>query len=87
MLEGEKDIQRSVEEVSENRTTLIIAHRLSTIIHAHQILVLEGGRIVERGTHRELVELGGLYADMWARQQEASVARATLAVLEESGKL
>jgi len=83
----EKDIQRSIQEVSENRTTLIIAHRLSTIIHAHQILVLEGGRIVERGTHRELVELGGLYADMWARQQEASVARATLAVLEESGKL
>jgi ATP-binding cassette, subfamily B, heavy metal transporter len=83
----EKDIQRSVEEVSENRTTLIIAHRLSTIIHAHQILVIEGGRIVERGTHRELVELGGLYADMWARQQEATVALATLAVLEESGKL
>lgn len=83
----EKEIQRSVEEVSANRTTLIIAHRLSTIIHAHQILVLEGGRIVERGSHRELVELGGLYADMWARQQEASVARATLAVLEESGKL
>jgi ATP-binding cassette subfamily B protein len=83
----EKEIQRSVQEVSANRTTLIIAHRLSTIIHAHQILVLEGGRIVERGTHRDLVEAGGLYADMWARQQEASVARATLAVLEESGKL
>lgn len=67
----EKQIQTALDQVSRNRTTLVIAHRLSTIIHADQILVLEAGQIVERGTHSALLEKNGLYAGMWARQQEA----------------
>ncbi len=67
----EKQIQTALDQVSRNRTTLVIAHRLSTIIHADQILVLEAGQIVERGTHSALLEKKGLYAGMWARQQEA----------------
>jgi ATP-binding cassette, subfamily B, heavy metal transporter len=67
----EKEIQKSLREVSADRTTLMIAHRLSTVIHADEILVLEAGRIVERGRHGDLLALGGKYAAMWARQQEA----------------
>ncbi len=52
------------------RTTLIIAHRLSTVMNADEILVLDAGRIVERGTHRALLEQGGMYAQMWALQQQ-----------------
>ncbi|MBL8690643.1 MAG: ABC transporter ATP-binding protein/permease [Rhodospirillaceae bacterium] len=68
----EKEIQASLREVSRSRTTLVIAHRLSTVIDADQILVLEHGRIVERGRHGELLAVGGLYASMWRRQQEAA---------------
>ncbi len=67
----EKQIQTALDQVAKNRTTLVIAHRLSTIIHADQILVLDAGRIVERGTHMDLLQKQGLYAGMWARQQEA----------------
>jgi ATP-binding cassette subfamily B protein len=67
----EKQIQAALDRVAQDRTTLVIAHRLSTIIHADQILVLEDGEIVERGTHAELLRKQGLYAGMWARQQEA----------------
>ena len=67
----EKEIQESLREVSSDRTTLMIAHRLSTVIDADEIIVLDAGRIVERGRHGELLERGGAYADMWARQQEA----------------
>ena len=67
----EKQIQTALDRVSENRTTLVIAHRLSTIVHADQILVLDAGQIVERGTHAELLDKQGLYAGMWTRQQEA----------------
>lgn len=68
----EKEIQASLREVSRSRTTLVIAHRLSTVIDADQILVLEHGRVVERGRHAELLAMGGLYASMWRRQQEAA---------------
>jgi ATP-binding cassette subfamily B protein len=66
---SEKLIQAELEQISVDRTTLIIAHRLSTIVHADQILVLAGGRIVERGTHAELLSEQGAYARMWALQQ------------------
>ena len=68
----EQEIQRSLEEVSRGRTTVIIAHRLSTIINADEIIVLDRGRVAERGRHGELLALNGLYADMWRRQQEAA---------------
>ncbi len=68
----EKEIQESLREVSSDRTTLMIAHRLSTVIDADEIIVLEAGRIVERGRHGELLERGGAYAKMWARQQEVA---------------
>jgi len=68
----EQEIQRSLEEVSRGRTTVVIAHRLSTIIHADEIVVLDRGRVVERGRHGELLARNGLYADMWRRQQEAA---------------
>ncbi len=75
----EKDIQDELDRVAENRTTLVIAHRLSTIVNADEILVLDSGAIVERGTHRELISRGGLYASMWNRQREAQLARDILA--------
>lgn len=60
----ERTIRKNIEEVSKNATTLIIAHRLSTIVHAHEILVLDKGSIVERGTHQELLALNGLYTQL-----------------------
>lgn len=66
----EKAIQQELAAISANRTTLIIAHRLSTIVDADQIIVMEDGRVLERGNHRELVEHGGRYAEMWHLQQE-----------------
>jgi ATP-binding cassette subfamily B protein len=83
----EKEIQESLERVAQDRTTLVIAHRLSTVIHADAIIVLDKGRIVERGTHASLLRKKGLYAGMWARQREAEQAREKLAhVLAEEGE-
>jgi len=68
--EAERIIQAAINRLIKGRTTFVIAHRLSTIVKANQIIVLEGGRIVERGTHGELMALGGLYQEMYERQFE-----------------
>jgi len=67
---SEKAIQDELRSIAQNRTTLVIAHRLSTVVDAHQILVMDKGRIIERGTHRELLSQHGTYAQMWALQQQ-----------------
>ena len=64
--ENEALIQKAFTTLTKGRTVIMIAHRLSTVVGADKILVLEGGRVVEQGSHRELVETGGLYARMWA---------------------
>ena len=67
---SEKAIQAELKQIARNRTTLVIAHRLSTIVEANQILVMDHGRIIERGGHHELLALNGAYAHMWALQQQ-----------------
>jgi len=74
----EREIQAALERVSQGRTTLVIAHRLSTVVHADEILVLDKGLIVERGTHDELLAKGALYAGLWSRQREVDAAQETL---------
>ncbi len=74
----EQEIQSALDTVSRNRTTLVIAHRLSTVVGADEILVLEAGRVVERGTHGALIAKGGLYASMWERQREIDAAEEIL---------
>ena len=66
----EREIQKNINEISRGRTTLIIAHRLSTIVDVDTIFVLEGGKVVEKGHHDELVGRGGVYATMWNSQQQ-----------------
>ena len=83
----EKEIQESLQQVSADRTTLMIAHRLSTVINADEILVLDGGRVVERGTHNKLLALNDVYARMWERQQEAQKAQETLEQTHKEGLL
>ncbi|MYN43461.1 ATP-binding cassette domain-containing protein [Pseudoduganella sp. FT93W] len=69
---AEQAIQQQLKEIARNRTTMVIAHRLSTVADAEQILVLDHGRIVERGTHQSLLAANGLYAQMWQRQQASA---------------
>jgi ATP-binding cassette subfamily B protein len=65
----EAAIQETLQSVTARRTSIVIAHRLSTVVDADQIIVLDEGRVAERGTHAQLLRKNGLYADMWARQQ------------------
>jgi ATP-binding cassette, subfamily B, heavy metal transporter len=68
---NERAIQAELKAVSQGKTALVIAHRLSTVVDAHQIIVLEAGRAVERGSHAELLALAGVYAQMWRLQQSS----------------
>jgi ATP-binding cassette subfamily B protein len=70
---NERAIQAELQSAAQNKTTLVIAHRLSTVVDAHEILVLDAGRIVERGAHSELLTLNGRYAQMWALQQSSEL--------------
>ena len=67
---NERAIQAEIRTASVGKTTLVIAHRLSTVVHAHEILVMDQGLIIERGTHAALLAKGGRYAEMWALQQQ-----------------
>ncbi len=77
---NERAIQSELRTAAQNKTTLVIAHRLSTVVDAHEILVMDAGRIVERGHHTALLAANGRYADMWAMQQQASDR-----ILDETG--
>jgi len=83
----EQEIKAALDIVSENRTTVVIAHRLSTVIDADEIIVLEAGKIAERGTHAKLLKKDGLYAAMWNRQLEASEAEQRLREAQENDDL
>ena len=74
----EREIKQSLNDLAEKRTTIIIAHRLSTVVEANKILVLDKGKIIEQGTHKQLLRRKGLYADMWSTQQTIKKAEATL---------
>jgi ATP-binding cassette, subfamily B, heavy metal transporter len=78
----EQAIQETLDRVSESRTTIMIAHRLSTIVNADQIVVLDAGRVAERGSHEELLDAGGLYADLWYRQVAEQLAEETAQAAE-----
>jgi ATP-binding cassette subfamily B protein len=79
----EQAIQRELNAIAQGRTTLVIAHRLSTVMDADEILVLEQGRIIERGRHGELLESGGAYAQMWALQQQEAAREGEVSTVPE----
>jgi ATP-binding cassette subfamily B protein len=79
----EREIQANLRELSRGRTTLCIAHRLSTIVDADEIVVLDSGRIVERGRHAQLLAKDGRYAQMWRRQQESNEERTPGGALDQ----
>lgn len=83
----EREIQAALDVVSRDRTTIVIAHRLSTVVSADEILVLQAGEIVERGTHKSLLKQKGLYEQMWSRQREATEAEEKLRAARESDDL
>jgi subfamily B ATP-binding cassette protein MsbA len=74
--ESEQVVQRALENLTRDRTTFIIAHRLSTVLHADKIIVMKNGRIIERGPHAELLELGGEYEKLYRLQFGAPAAHA-----------
>ncbi len=80
----ERDIQQSLEKISEQRTAIVIAHRLSTIINVNEILVIDDGEIVERGNHRVLLAMEGVYYQMWQKQQELDEVQQKLKELEKN---
>ena len=75
----EAEIQTTLQSIERGRTTIVIAHRLSTVVDADEIVVLEAGRVAERGTHAELLRKGGLYAEMWNRQAQERAEEALAA--------
>jgi ABC-type transport system involved in Fe-S cluster assembly fused permease/ATPase subunit len=83
----EREIQAALDRVSRGRTTLVIAHRLSTVVNADEILVLDQGRVVERGDHAGLLARGGVYAALWDRQRQADAAREALKRAEDERAL
>ncbi|MFC0398275.1 ABCB family ABC transporter ATP-binding protein/permease [Paraburkholderia rhizosphaerae] len=82
---SERAIQHELDQIARERTTLIIAHRLSTVVHAQQIIVMDRGRIVERGTYAELIRMGGLFAQMWALQQQRAEQAQKINADEQDG--
>ncbi len=84
---NERAIQAELAQVSRNKTTLVVAHRLSTVVDAHEILVMDAGRIVERGNHHELLARQGRYARMWALQQSGSLQESSPGVLQEAAAI